>query len=72
MTRSLCGKENEMDNAELRRRKEALGLSDFKINYKTGVHLGAIEAFFAGKSEELAPKDRQRIEELIAKEEKKR
>ncbi len=60
-----------MDNQELRRRKEALGLSNFKINYKTGVHLGDIEAFFAGKTDELAPKDREKIEALIAKETKK-
>ena len=57
-----------MDNQELRRRKEELGLSDYKINYKTGVHLGVIEDFFAGRSDELSPRDRQRIEALIASE----
>ena len=57
-----------MDNAELRRRKEALHLSNFKINYKTGVHLGVIEDFFAGKSDDLAPRDRRLIEALIEKE----
>ena len=56
-----------MDNQELRRKKEALGLSDYRINYKTGVHLGVIEDFFAGKSEELAPRDRRMIEALITK-----
>ena len=60
-----------MDNQELRRRKEELGLSSCKINYKTGVHLGVIEDFFAGRSDELAPRDRQRIEALIAREAKK-
>ena len=57
-----------MDNQELRRRKEELGMSDYKINYKTGVHLGVIEDFFAGRTDELSPRDRQRIEALIASE----
>ena len=60
-----------MDNQELRSRREQLGLSDFKINYKTGVHLGLIEDFFAGRSDELPPKDRARIEALILSESKK-
>lgn len=57
-----------MENQELRRRKEELGLSSYKVNYKTGVHLGVIEDFFAGRSDELSPGDRQRIEALIASE----
>ena len=61
-----------MENRELRSRKEQLGLSDFKINYKTGIHLGVIEDFFAGRSDELPPKDREKIEALIAAESKKR
>ena len=61
-----------MDNQELRRRKEELGLINYKINYKTGVHLGVIEDFFAGKTDTLDPKDRERIEALIAKESQKR
>ncbi len=61
-----------MENQELRRRKEELGLIDFKINYKTGVHLGVIEDFFAGKTDTLDPKDRQKIEALIEAEAKKR
>jgi len=61
-----------MENTELRKYKEQLGLSDYRIGYKTGVHLGVIEAFFSGKSDELAPKDRERIEALIQKELKKR
>ena len=61
-----------MDNQELRRMKEQLGLINYKINYKTGVHLGVIEDFFSGKTEELAPKDRERIEAMIQAEAKKR
>ena len=61
-----------MDNQELRRRKEELGLINYKINYKTGVHLGVIEDFFAGKTDTLDTKDRARIEALIEAESKKR
>ncbi|MBE6910783.1 MAG: hypothetical protein E7474_14610 [Ruminococcaceae bacterium] len=61
-----------MDNQELRRMKEQLGLIDFKIGYKTGVHYGVIEDFFSGKTDELAPKDRQKIEALFEAEAKKR
>ena len=61
-----------MTNQELRKLKEDLGMIDFKINYKTGVHLGVIVDFFAGRSEELSPRDRQRIEALIESEEKRR
>ena len=60
-----------MTNQELRSMKERLGLIDFKINYKTGVHYGVIEDFFSGKTDELAPKDRQRIEALLEEESKK-
>jgi len=54
-----------MDNQELRQLKEQLGLIDYKINYKTGVHLGVIEDFFAGRTEELDTGDRRKIEELL-------
>ena len=61
-----------MTNQEMRDLKERLGIIDFKINYKTGVHYGVIEDFFSGKTDELAPKDRQRIEALLEAEAKKR
>ena len=61
-----------MDNEEMRRLKKELGLIDYKVNYKTGVHLGVIEAFFSGKTEELDPKDRAKIEALLREEAKKR
>ena len=60
-----------MDNQEMRNLKEQLGLINYRINYKTGVHLGVIEDFFSGKTEEFSPRDRQRIEELLQKEAKK-
>ena len=58
-----------MTNQEMRSLK---GLIDFKINYKTGVHYGVIEDFFSGKTEELDPKDRRKIEALLEQEAKKR
>jgi len=61
-----------MNNAEMRRLKEQLGLINYKINYKTGVHLGVIEDFFSGKTEDLDYKDRQKIEALLAAESKKK
>ena len=61
-----------MDNQEMRRLKEELGLIDYRINYKTGVHLGVIEDFFSGKTDELDPRDRQRIEALLEAAAKKR
>ena len=60
-----------MNNQEMRELKEKLGIIDYKINYKTGVHLGIIENFFAGKTEELDPKDRKKIEDLLNAEMKK-
>ena len=60
-----------MDNQEMRRLKNQLGLIDYKINYKTGVHLGVIEDFFSGRSDTLDPKDRQKIVALLEAEAKK-
>ena len=59
-----------MNNQEMRELKEKLGIINYKINYKTGVHLNVIEDFFAGKTEELSPKDRAKIEALLEKEKK--
>jgi len=61
-----------MDNQELRALKEELGVIDYKINYKTGVHLGVIEDFFAGRTDELSPRDREKIEAMLKAEAKKR
>ena len=61
-----------MENEALRRLKDELGVINYKINYKTGVHLGVIEDFFSGKTDELDPRDRQRIEALLEAAAKKR
>ena len=60
-----------MTNQEMRALKEQLGIIDFKINYKTGVHYGVIEDFFSGKTDELDPDDRRKIEALLEAEAKK-
>ena len=54
-----------MDNQELREKKKELGLSDCKINYKTGIRLPVIEDFFSGKCDPLELCDREKIEALI-------
>jgi hypothetical protein len=55
----------------MREIKESLGIIDFKINYKTGVHYGVIEDFFSGKTDELDPDDRRKIEAMLEAEAKK-
>jgi len=60
-----------MTNQEMREIKESLGIIDFKINYKTGVHYGVIEDFFSGKTDELDPDDRRKIEAMLEAEAKK-
>ena len=57
-----------MDNQEMRRLKEQLGLSDYKINYKTGVHLPVIEEFFSGRTETLSLAEREKFEALLTAE----
>ena len=57
-----------MSNQEMRELKERLGIVNYKINYKTGVHLGVIEDFFSGKTDELDPKDRAKIEKMLLSE----
>ncbi len=68
----MMKKEALMDNQEMRKLKEQLGVINYKINYKTGVHLGVIEDFFSGKTDTLAPRDRRLIEALLREEAKKR
>ena len=65
-------KEKPMTNQEMRELKKQLGIIDYRINYKTGVHLGVIEDFFSGKTEDLDPADRQKIEKMLSKELRKK
>lgn len=61
-----------MTNEEMREAQKRLEIEYFKLNYKTGVHYGIIEDFFNGKTEELAPKDRERLVDVIEKESKRK
>lgn len=62
-----------MTNQEMRNIKESLGIEMFKINYKAGVRLPNLEAFFAGDDDALSydPKARDRLEKMLAGELKK-
>lgn len=60
-----------MDNQEMRALKERQGIINYKINYKTGVHLGVIENFFDLGNDEIDVKDREKIEAMLAEELKK-
>lgn len=60
-----------MDNQEMRALKERLGIINYKINYKTGVHLGVIENFFDFGSDDIDVKDREKIEAMLVQELKK-
>ena len=57
-----------MENEALRRLKDELGVINYKINYKTGVHLGVIEDFFDRNRDDIDPKDRAKIEAMLLKE----
>lgn len=54
-----------MTNQEMRSIQQQLDINYFKINYKSGVHYGVIEDFFNGKTEDLDPKDRERIIKVL-------
>ncbi len=63
-----------MTNQELRNIKESLGVEMFKLNYKTGIRLPNLEAFFAGDDtalDNLDAKARDRLEKVLASEVKK-
>ena len=60
-----------MDNQEMRALKERQGIINYKINYKTGVHLGVIKSFFDLGNDEIDVKDREKIEAMLASELKK-
>ncbi|MBQ0004567.1 MAG: hypothetical protein KBS68_01740 [Clostridiales bacterium] len=59
-----------MDNQEMRRIKEQLEIVDWKIAFKTGVRYDTIVDFFKGKTDELDPVCRRKIEEMLIKEQK--
>ncbi|MBE6019163.1 MAG: hypothetical protein E7230_02340 [Clostridiales bacterium] len=63
-----------MTNQEMRNIKESLGVEMFKLNYKAGIRLPNLEAFFAGDDNALNGLDakaRDRLEKVLADEVKK-
>jgi hypothetical protein len=60
-----------MTNQEMRNIKESLGVEMFKMNYKAGIRLPHLEAFFAGDDNALDAKARERLEKMLADEVKK-
>jgi len=60
-----------MTNQEMRNIKESLGVEMFKMNYKAGIRLPNLEAFFAGDDSALDAKARERLEKVLEAEVKK-
>ncbi len=57
-----------MTNQEMRNIKESLGVEMFKLNYKAGVRLPNLEAFFAGDDSALDIKSRERLVKVLEQE----
>ena len=62
-----------MTNQEMRNIRESLGVEMFKMNYKAGVRLPNLEAFFAGDDNALSydPNAKERLEKMLEGEVKK-
>lgn len=60
-----------MTKQEMRSIRESLGVEMFKMNYKAGIRLPNLEAFFAGDDDALDPKALERLEKMLAEEVKK-
>ena len=57
-----------MTKQEMRNIKESLGVEMFKMNYKAGIRLPNLEAFFAGDDSALDAKALERLEKMLAAE----
>ena len=60
-----------MTNQEMRDTVERLNVELFKMNYKAGVRLPDLEAFFAGDDGALDAKAKERLEKVLEAEVKK-
>ena len=60
-----------MTKQEMRNIKESLNVEMFKMNYKAGIRLPQLEAFFAGDDNALDEKALERLEKMLASEVKK-
>ena len=54
-----------MTKQELRDIRESLGVEMFKMNYKAGIRLPQLEAFFAGDDGALDAKALERLEKML-------
>jgi hypothetical protein len=61
-----------MNNQEMRRLKERLNMVDYEIAHKTGIRYDTIVDFFKGKIDELEPKHREQISEVLLKKAKRK
>ena len=55
-----------MTRQEMRNIRESLGVEMFKMNYKAGIRLPNLEAFFAGDDNALDAKALERLEKMLA------
>ena len=60
-----------MTRQEMRNIRESLGVEMIKMNYKAGIRLPNLEAFFAGDDNALDAKALERLEKMLAGELKK-
>ena len=60
-----------MTKQEMRDIRESLNVEMFKMNYKAGIRLPNLEAFFAGDDDALDEKALERLEKMLASEVKK-
>ena len=60
-----------MTKQEMRDIRESLNVEMFKMNYKAGIRLPQLEAFFAGDDDALDEKALERLEKMLAGEVKK-
>ena len=60
-----------MTKQEMRDIRESLNVEMFKMNYKAGIRLPQLEAFFAGDDNALDEKALERLEKMLASEVKK-
>ena len=60
-----------MTKQEMRSIKEALDVEMFKMNYKAGIRLPQLEAFFAGDDDALDAKALERLDKMLTEEVKK-
>jgi hypothetical protein len=57
-----------MTKQEMRNIREALGVEMFKMNYKAGIRLPDLEAFFAGDDSALNEKALERLDKMLTEE----